>query len=79
MTDREMNMYGCTLDEIKEAVQDSHKPFMGGEEMLAMSWLSDAQELIAMGAGDRARQHINRAKYVLSERIRIIDALRQAS
>jgi hypothetical protein len=77
MTDREMNMYGCTVAEIKEAMKDSHKPFMGGEEMLAMSWLSDAQELIAMGASDRARQNINRAKYILSERIRIIDALRQ--
>jgi len=33
--------------------------------LLAMSMLSDAQECIACGMPDRARQYINRAKFVI--------------
>jgi len=39
---------------------------MGGPTMLATSYLSDAQDLIAMGANDLARKMINCAKYVIS-------------
>jgi len=42
-------------------------PLMGGHFMLAMSILSDAQECIACGMHDRARQYINRAKYVMHD------------
>ena len=35
--------------------------------MLAMYILSDAQECIAVGRNDMARQFINRAKFVISQ------------
>jgi len=40
---------------------------MGGLSMLAMSILSDAQECIAVGRNNMARQFINRAKFVISQ------------
>lgn len=64
--DRHMLMFGCSVSELIEAIQDSKSPLMGGPAMLAMSMLSDAQELLAMDATDRSRQMINRAKYVIS-------------
>ena len=66
MEERQMSMYGCLSFELDEAIDDA-MPYMGGLPMMVMSMLSDAQELIAMGASDRARQNINRAKYVLKE------------
>ena len=62
---REMQMYGCEAWELDDAMRDSKQPYMGGLTMLVMSILSDAQELLAMGASDRARQNINQAKYVI--------------
>lgn len=38
-----------------------------GDLMLAMSILSDAQEVMAMGGVEQARQFINKSKYILSE------------
>jgi hypothetical protein len=63
--EREIQMYGCEAWELDEAMSDANHPYMGGLTMLAMSILSDAQELLAMGASDRARQNINQAKYVI--------------
>lgn len=65
--ERQMFMYGCLSTHLDEAIEDADMPYMGGLPMLVMSMLSDAQELIAMGASDKARQNINRAKYVLKE------------
>ena len=59
-------MYGCTKDDLDELIADSQDPLMGGLGMLAMSILSDAQERIAIGHGDIARQYINRAKYIIN-------------
>jgi len=59
-------MYGCTKDDLDELIAEADEPFMGGRRMLAMSILSDAQERIAIGHGDIARQYINRAKYVIN-------------
>ena len=47
-------------------IAEADEPYMGGKSMLAMSILSDAQERIAVGHGDIARQYINRAKYIIS-------------
>lgn len=58
-------LYGCGTYELDDAIESSMQPYMGGHFMLAMSILSDAQELLAVGASDRARQNINRAKYVM--------------
>jgi hypothetical protein len=59
-------MYGCTKADLDELIADSQDPLMGGLGMLAMSILSDAQERIAVGHGDIARQYINRAKYIIN-------------
>lgn len=40
--------------------------------MLAMSMMSDAQELIARGQAEEARQSLNRAKWVLGQYVRPI-------
>jgi len=58
-------MYGCDTEELDTLISDAQQPYMGGINMLAMSILSDAQECIAIGSFDRARQFINRAKYVI--------------
>lgn len=58
-------MYGCQKSALDELIADEMMPLMGGHYMLAMSILSDAQELLAIGDGGRARQYINRAKYVM--------------
>ena len=58
-------MYGCDTEELDTLISDAQQPYMGGLNMLAMSILSDAQECIAIGSFDRARQFINRAKYVI--------------
>jgi len=58
-------MYGCETAELDTLISDAQQPYMGGLNMLATSILSDAQECIAIGSFDRARQFINRAKYVI--------------
>ena len=63
---KDMELFGCDSTELDEAIRDSQQPLMGGPTMLATSYLSDAQDLIAMGANDLARKMINCAKYVIS-------------
>jgi len=60
-------MYGCPQEWIDELVTDWQEPLMGGLTRLAMSVLSDAQERIALGDGETARQYINRAKYIIKQ------------
>ena len=64
---RYMSMYGCTQTDLDDMIADEVQPMMGGHYMLAMCILSDAQECIACDMHDRARQYINRAKYVMRE------------
>lgn len=58
--------YGMTVE---EALKDSDSYLNGWPsasiQMLVMSTLSDSQELIFLGEGDKARQHINLAKLFL--------------
>lgn len=71
----ELKIFGCTTDELDEAVNEA--ALFGGAQMFAMSILSDAQELIAMGGESRletARQYINRAKYVIRTHLASSDA-----
>jgi hypothetical protein len=60
-------MYGIPKEWLDELITDWQEPLMGGLTMLAMSVLSDAQERIALGHDDIARQYINRAKYVIKQ------------
>jgi hypothetical protein len=62
-----MVMYGIPKEWLDELITDWQEPLMGGLTMLAMSVLSDAQERIALGHDDIARQYINRAKYVIKQ------------
>ena len=60
-------MFGMPKEWLDELITDWKEPFMGGLTMLVMSVLSDAQERIALGHDDTARQYINRAKYIIKQ------------
>ena len=71
---REIRCYGCTVEQMREAVEESLTFRFSGPAMMAASLMSDAQEMInteygevdSMRAED-ARQALNRAKWILFE------------
>ena len=63
----EMQAYGNYKDEIVESVKDSITFKLSGPGMVVASYLFDAQEMIAMGASEKARQYINIAKMLMFE------------
>jgi len=67
----ETKMYGMTVQAIRSQYVHSLTAKMSGQEMVVMGILSDCQEMLAMGAGPRAvehvRQQMNVAKYILCE------------
>lgn len=72
---REIAMYGCTEAELRESVEDSITFKFSGPAMVAMSLMSDAQEIVSYGPydGDRLanimdtqRQMLNQAKWILA-------------
>ena len=63
----EMQCYGMLSSDIEKNILNSPMSKLMSMEMIAMSMLSDAQELIERNQGNRARQHINIAKYILGE------------
>jgi hypothetical protein len=70
MTEFEKNCYGMSAQDIREQYMQSITARLSGLEMVAMSVLSDAQELMTFGnkqATDQARKNINIAKFILSE------------
>jgi hypothetical protein len=73
---REIRMYGTTVDQMREAVEQSITFRFSGPAMMAMSLMSDCQEMVAYGPYDSdtlaniledQRQMLNRAKWILSE------------
>ena len=69
---REVRMYGCTVEQMKEAVEQSITFRFSGPAMMAASLMSDCQEMINTEYGDidymraeDARQCLNRAKWIL--------------
>ena len=71
---REVSMYGCTETEMREAVEQSITFRFSGPAMMAMSLMSDCQEMVAYGPYDGdtlaniledQRQTLNRAKWIL--------------
>jgi hypothetical protein len=69
----EVRMFGCTVAQMREAVEQSLTFRFSGAGMMAMSILSDAQEMISTEYGEvdsmraeDARQAINRAKWIIS-------------
>jgi len=76
MTEFEKNCYGISEAQIRKEYMDSITAQFSGLEMVAMSILSDAQEMMAAGFdSDRVRKQINIAKFVLCE---IMDAKQTA-
>jgi hypothetical protein len=70
MTEFEKNCYGISEAQIRKEYMDGITAQFSGLEMVAMSVLSDAQELMTFGhaqATDQARKNINIAKFILSE------------
>jgi hypothetical protein len=70
MTDFESKCYGISEAEIRKQYMNGMTARLSGLEMVAMSVLSDAQELMSFGheqATDQARKNINIAKFILSE------------
>ena len=67
----EMKMYGMTEAQIRVQYMESLTAKFSGQEMVVMGILSDCQEMLSMGAGPRAvehvRQQMNVAKYILCE------------
>lgn len=61
--ENEIKMYGCTKADLIEMLEDS----IGSYEMLAMGIMSDAQQVMAHGDTETARQFINKAKWVLQQ------------
>lgn len=73
---REIRMYGCTEAQMREAVEQSITFRFSGPAMMAMSLMSDCQEMVSYGPYDSdtlaniledQRQMLNRAKWILSE------------
>lgn len=70
---REIRMFGCTVAEMREAVEESVEFRFRGAEMMAVSIMSDCQEMLAYDkAGlpahmvvEDVRQALNRAKWIL--------------
>jgi len=72
MTDyAETKMYGMTAVQIRAQYMESLTAKMSGQEMVVMGILSDCQEMLSMGSGPRAVEHVrkqmNVAKFILSE------------
>jgi hypothetical protein len=74
MTEFETKCYGMTEQDIREQYIQSITAKMCGTEMVVMSVLSDAQELLAMGKNDNSRKLMNIAKFILAE---MMDAKRE--
>ena len=71
MTEFESKCYGMTEQDIREQYMESITAKFSGLEMVAMSILSDCQEMLAIGTGPRSveyvRKQMNIAKFILSE------------
>lgn len=70
MTEFEFKCYGMSTKDIQEQYMQSITARCSGLEMVVMSILSDAQELMSCNTAqtqDQARKELNRAKYILSK------------
>jgi hypothetical protein len=69
--EREIAMYGMTVEDIQEQYMESLTAKFSGLEMVVAGILSDNQAMLAMGAGPNAveyvRKRMNVAKFILSE------------
>ncbi len=79
MTEFETKCYGMSQADIREQYMESLTARFSGLEMVVMGIMSDCQEMLAMGAGPRAVEHVrkqmNVAKFILSEMIEAKEAV----
>jgi hypothetical protein len=64
-SNRDIQMYGCNFQDFLESVTDSITYQLTGANMVVAGLMSDAQEQMAFGDVEGARQSLNRAKGVL--------------
>lgn len=62
---KEITMYGCDINEFVASIKDSITYQLTGANMVVAGLMSDAQEELAHGGEERARQTLNRAKHIL--------------
>ena len=66
--DREIAMYGMSVEDIKEQYMNSITAKFAGLEMVVMGLLSDCQEMNEMnGYKEVIRKNLNIAKFILCE------------
>jgi hypothetical protein len=63
---RNEQMFGCDIEEFKRQVTESFTYRIVGANMVIAGLMSDAQEQIAHGDNEGARQTLNCAKHLLS-------------
>lgn len=64
--EKSLKMFGVdSISDYMESVKSSMPYKAGGMEMVIVSLLSDAQEEIANGMAEEARQTINRVKFLV--------------
>jgi hypothetical protein len=64
-TSVEQSMYGCDIEAYKDSVRRSFTYRHTGGNMVVAGLMSDAQELMAGGDSETARQYLNVAKAIL--------------
>jgi hypothetical protein len=64
-TNRDSQMYGCDFQKFLDSVTSSITYKFSGANMIVAGLMSDAQEQMAFGDAEGARQTLNRAKGVL--------------
>ena len=74
VTQRMMEMFGVPsigewYDEQFLYPEDKDSPFVGGNKLLVASMLSDVQEMIYRSLVDEARHKLNRAKWIISNKL----------
>jgi hypothetical protein len=65
MTTKEMQCYGCDIEQFVASVTSCITYKFNGANMVIAGLMSDAQEAMAFGDTENARQSLNRAKYLL--------------
>jgi len=63
----ELQCYGCNIAEFLSQIKECITYRLSGANMVVAGLMSDAQEEMSMGAVERARQTLNRAKFILGE------------
>lgn len=68
----EVACFGATLAQVEEAL--APEADMIGWSMLLLCMMSDAQEMVARGMSEDARQLLNRCKWVVTNKVAKRDA-----